>query len=133
MIYDKEDISIEFIPYQLSHKTSYKLITIDFDYEHKFLDRTAIDALMQGIQKECELIFVKDGLITDSSIANVACFINNQWLTPKKPLLLGTTRSRLLNEKKLILADIEVEDFNKAEKIAFFNALTGFYELPLST
>jgi len=87
---------------------------------------------MQTAEEGCELIFVKDGLISDSSIANVACLIHNQWLTPKKPLLLGTTRARLLDEKKLTTADISVEDFKSSDKIAFFNALTGFYELPLS-
>ena len=88
---------------------------------------------MDGLEKGCEAIFVKDDLITDSSIANIACLIDNQWLTPKTPLLQGTCRQRLLDEKKLILADISVEDFNKAKKLAFFNALTGFYELPIST
>ena len=133
VIYDEVDIEVHYIPYTPTYKTSYQLIPIDFSYADKYLDRTEIDQVMNGLEKGCEAIFVKNNLITDSSIANVACLIDHQWLTPKTPLLQGTTRQRLLDEKKLILADISVEDFNKAQKLAFFNALTGFYELPIST
>jgi len=133
VIYDQENISIEYIPYLTTLKQSYELIEIDFDYTHKYLNRDCINHAMKNLKKDCEAVFVKNDLITDTSIANVACLINNQWLTPKKPLLRGTTRERLLDEKKLILADISVKDFKNSDKIAFFNALTGFYELPIST
>lgn len=133
VVYDQTTIEIEYIPYTPNYKKSYELIPINFSYEDKYLDRSEIDNVMSGLQKEYEAIFVKNNLITDTSIANIACYIDNQWFTPKEPLLLGTTRQRLLNEKKLKVADITVEDFKKAKKVAFFNALTGFYELPIST
>ena len=43
----------------------------------------------------------KNSLLTDSSIANIAIFYNNQWLTPTLPLLKGTTRDRYLNNNIL--------------------------------
>ncbi len=128
-VYDQENYELEFIPYKPLFKTDYKLLEIDFDYPYKYLDRTPIDQAKEGLHTHEEIIFVKRGLITDTSIANIACYINNEWLTPAKPLLEGTARARLLDEKKLTLADITLEDFEKASKIAFFNALTGFYEV----
>lgn len=133
VVYDQADIDISYLPYTPTHKRSYQLLPIDFDYDDKYLDRSDIDQAVADLEEGCEAIFIKNNLITDSSIANVACFIDNQWLTPKRPLLQGTTRQRLLDEEKLIPADICVEDFKKADKLAFFNALTGFYELPIST
>ena len=95
------------------------------------MGRDAIQRCMSELNNGVEAVFIKEGLIADTSIANIACKIDDKWLTPKKPLLEGTTRARLLDEKKLILADISVEDFKRATSIAFLNALTGFYELPI--
>ena len=131
MVYDATNITVEYLPYTPIYQTRFKCIEIAFSYKHKTVARDAIQKCMFQLDEGVEAVFVKDGLITDTSIANIACKIDNQWLTPKKPLLQGTTRARLLDEKKLILADISVEDFKRATNIAFFNALTGFYELPI--
>jgi 4-amino-4-deoxychorismate lyase len=131
-IYCETDYAIQFIPYKPYYYSKYAFVPIDFNYDFKFEDRSKINDAKKELAEDCEAIFVKNGLITDTAISNIACLINSQWLTPKSPLLFGTTRARLLDEKKLQLADISVDACQNAEKIAFFNALTGFYELPVS-
>jgi 4-amino-4-deoxychorismate lyase len=69
---------------------------------------------------------VQGGLVSDTTIANVAFFDGSVWLSPKKPLLEGTTRARLLDEKKIHLADIEANDLKRFKKIALLNAMIGF-------
>jgi 4-amino-4-deoxychorismate lyase len=131
-IYDQKDHHVAYTPYTPNYKIAYTFVEIDFDYPHKFLDRSDIDQARESLPHDVESIFIKDGLITDTSIANVACLIDDIWLTPTSPLLYGTTRARLLDEKKLTIADITLENFKKASKLAFFNALTGFYELKIT-
>ena len=131
-IYDDNDFTIEYLPYTRTLREKYQLVEIDFNYPHKFLDRTEITDARASLPDDVESIFIKEGLLTDTSIANLACLIDGKWLTPKTPLLFGTTRARLIDEKKLSIADITLEDFKKATKLAFFNALTGFYEIQIT-
>ena len=65
-------------------------------------------------------------LVTDTSIANIALYNDGLWFTPKKPLLEGTTRARLLNAGKIIEKDIAVEDLNNYSRVALMNAMIDF-------
>ena len=132
MIYDQNSLKCYYLPYQKTYQSDFVLLDSDIDYAFKYEDRSCFDTL-KTVYPDQEIIFIKDGLITDTTIANIACFINGRWYTPTIPLLHGTTRARLLDEKKLQLADITLEEFKKAEKFALMNALTGFYEVNNAT
>lgn len=127
VLYDQYGIlDVEYTPYKKRNITTFKLIyDDDIEYKHKSVERTCIDRLFEQRNSADEIIIVKDGLLTDTSIANIALFDGSNWLTPKKPLLLGTTRERLLHDKEIIEADLNVEDLKKAEKIALLNAMIG--------
>ncbi|WP_281950334.1 aminotransferase class IV family protein [Nitrosophilus kaiyonis] len=127
VIYDKDILDIRYFPYQQREIKSFKLIESNIDYDYKYLDRKKIDELFEKRDKADEIIIVKNGLITDTSIANIALFDGKKWLTPKKPLLYGTTRERLLKEKKIFEKDIKIEEIKKYKKIALMNAMIGFY------
>ncbi len=129
VIYDTKIQNIEFFPYRPRVIKSLQPIRSDIDYPYKFLDRSALDRLFAQRKEADDILIIKDGLITDTSIANVALSYKGRWLTPAKPLLAGTTRARLLDQKKLILADIEIKDIKKFDKIALLNAMIGFYQL----
>lgn len=73
-----------------------------------------------------DVIFLKDGLLTDTSIANIALYIDGVWLTPQKPLLQGTTRARLLEKKFLKEEKLTINSLKIAQKFAIMNALMGF-------
>jgi len=132
VVYDKDQLDVTYHFYQVIHQNNFVLAQADFDYPFKYEDRSCFDQLKQKYPNE-EIIFIKNGLITDTTIANIACFIDGIWLTPTTPLLEGTTRARLLDEKKIELADITLERFKKAEKFALMNALTDFYEVKNAT
>lgn len=123
VIYSNKIESIEFAEYIKQPVSNLKFVHIDFEYSHKWLDRKNIDALDDGS------IMLKDGLITDTKIANIAFFDGMEWLTPKKPLLYGTARARLLDSGFLKTKDIAVSDIKPYYEVAIMNALRGFEKI----
>ena len=74
-----------------------------------------------------DILIIKDLLVTDTSIANIAFETSGgEWITPKNPLLKGTTRARLLDEGKLKEADIRVHELRSFTKVALLNAMIDF-------
>jgi len=127
VIYDNESISIEYHPYKKRHIESLKIVESNsILYDKKYLDREAIEALFAKRGESDDILIVKNSLITDTSIANVAFFDSKRWLTPKTPLLAGTTRQRLLDEGKIFEADIYLDDLKRYTKMALMNAMIDF-------
>ena len=129
VIYNNEAIEdIQYFPYKRKDFYSFKLIYDDLlEYDKKYLNRSMIDKhLCDDID---EVIFVKNNLISDTSIANIAILLDNIWYTPKSPLLHGTTRERYLDNKVLIEKDISVDLLQKASKIALLNCMLDFHEI----
>ncbi|WP_457745527.1 aminotransferase class IV family protein [Sulfurimonas sp.] len=127
IVYDALTISVEYHPYIKRDISSLKLIeSNDIEYNHKYLNRREIDNLFLQ-KKHCDdILIVKDSLITDTSIANIAFYNGEYWITPKKPLLRGTTRERLLQKRKIFEADISIYELKRYEKIALMNAMIDF-------
>ncbi|BAF70577.1 aminotransferase class IV [Nitratiruptor sp. SB155-2] len=128
IIYSDTVHSVEYFPYKAKSFHAFTLVPIDFEYSFKYLDRKNIETVSTSVSTD-DAIFVKDGLLTDTSIANIAFLYKKSWITPKKPLLPGTTRMRLMEARKLQVADIEVDDLEKFEQMAIMNAMIDF--LPL--
>jgi 4-amino-4-deoxychorismate lyase len=128
ILYSQQKIEqVEFIAYQPKIYKSFKLVTADtIEYQLKYADRSELIALQTQQQDADDIIIIKNGLVTDSSIANLAFWNGKNWLTPRWPLLTGTTRERLLWQNKLQLADIAAHEINKFEQMAVLNALLGF-------
>lgn len=128
VVYSDEGIeSVEYFKYKKKKINSFKLIFDDkIDYSKKYLDRNSLDKLYKQKDNADEIIIIKNGIVTDTSIANITIYDGNNWITSINPLLYGTTRARLLNEKKIFEKDITVEMLEKAEKIALMNAMIGF-------
>ncbi len=127
VIFNEEGIKeVSFKEYKKRDIKSFKLIYDDnINYSKKSLNRVNLDNLFKQKEDADEIIIVKDNYITDTSIANIAIFDGISWLTPKKPLLLGTTRARLLEEKEIYEANITVNMLLKSKKIALLNAMVG--------
>lgn len=129
-LYDAKGYAIEYHPYTPKKIASLKLLTCDtLEYPLKYADRERLTALLEqrGI---CEdVLIVKNNLLRDTTIANIALYIDGKWLTPESPLLEGTTRERLLDEKFLTPAPLAPEDIARASKIALMNAMIGFIEV----
>ena len=128
ILYADKIHSITYEPYTPKDISSFTLIEGDLDYSYKYADRTALDALKRDAATD-EIIIHKKGLITDTSYSNLAFFDGTRWLTPRFALLKGTMRSRLLEERKIMEADISIHDLGHFSAMAMMNAMLGFKRL----
>lgn len=129
LIYNCSDTQIEilYFPYTPAMVTTLKLVYDDrIEYRYKSTDRSALENLFDQREVCDDILIVKNGLITDTSKANIALFKDGKWWTPKAPLLAGTTRQRLLDEQKIFEAEIDVDAIQNFEKLSFMNAMIGF-------
>ncbi|MEA3314594.1 MAG: aminotransferase class IV [Campylobacterota bacterium] len=128
VIYNIDDIvDIKYYPYKQKDIKSFKIVYDEnIKYKYKAINRDIIDNLYSLKDKADDIIIFKNGYMTDTSIANIAIFLDSIWLTPKIPLLNGTTRDRLLEEGFIKESNITLEQLLKAEKIALMNAMIDF-------
>jgi len=127
VVYDGTDYRVSYHRYQKKSIQSLKLVFDDaIEYSKKYFDRSRLEKL--GSKKDScdDILIVKKGLLTDTSIANIALRYKNEWITPKRPLLEGTTRARLLEKGKIFEDDIAVDDLNKFQQFALMNAMIDF-------
>ena len=95
------------------------------EYRHKYADRSCIEHLMTGIPAD-DILIVREGLVTDTSYANIAFFDGAHWLTPSSPLLPGTARARLLDEGRIHPEEIRIADLGRFSMVVLMNAMLGF-------
>lgn len=129
-LYNADSYAIEFYPYTPKKVASLKLVTADsLDYALKYSDRENLNRLFDQRGTCDDVLIVKNGLLSDTTIANIALEIEGKWLTPDTPLLMGTTRARLIEEGFLAPASLHIDDIAKASRIAIMNAMVGFVEV----
>lgn len=128
LVYDsKGSISVTYHEYKKRDISSLKLIfSNDINYMFKSVNRDEIDTLYNKKNEADDILIIKNLFVTDTSIANIALFRDGIWATPKTPLLKGTTRQRLLDEGKIIEADINVSELRTFTKVALLNAMIEF-------
>ncbi|WP_297484923.1 aminotransferase class IV family protein [Sulfurimonas sp.] len=127
LVYDEESYAIDYYPYTKRSVETLKLVYDDtIVYDKKYLDRSTLEKLFAQKAIADDVLIVKNGFITDTTIANCAFLYKGEWLTPKEPLLMGTTRARLLDEGKIKEAQISVDDIIKFEGMALMNAMIDF-------
>ncbi len=128
LVYDADNIEVSFHEYKKRDITTLKLVfENDIDYKNKSIDREDIERLFSQRGEGDDILIIKDLLVTDTSIANIAFYTKEEkWITPKNPLLKGTTRARLLDEGKLTEVDIKVHELRSFSKVALLNAMIDF-------
>ncbi len=129
IIYDKEIKTIQFFPLTPRKFQSFKVLETNITYNFKNVDREDIELLMSQKGSCDDIIMIKEGLVTDTSIANIAIYDGLKWITPKQPLLQGTYRESLLKKQLLLEKDVKMKDIKNAVRFAIMNALVGFYEV----
>lgn len=123
-----DEVSIT--PYVRKNVTTLRLVEWGaLDYAHKYSDRSAIDRLLSGAGTD-DILIVRNGLVTDASIANVAFFDGERWLTPASPLLGGTARARLLDEGRIHTAEIRADRIGRYASVVLMNAMLEFDRAP---
>ena len=127
VVYNPHAITVSYHKYKKREISSLKLIfNNDINYRVKTTNRDDIDSLYTKREDCDDILIIKNLLVTDTSIANIAFYKNGMWITPKSPLLKGTTRARLLDEGKLIESDIGVNELRSFSKVALLNAMIDF-------
>lgn len=137
MLYDEKHFNISFSQYKKRDISQLILIKNQgIVYNKKYSDRSALDHVSANLDQKSDFLLVKRGLITDTSYCNVALQMGNTWFTPSYPLLHGTQREQLLNNKTIFHKRIRIEDLQFYSFIKLFNAMMTWdeaIELPISS
>jgi len=118
-------VSIE----EYSPKTIDTLKIVDggnVDYSLKYEDRSVLNELHNQRDLCDDVLIIKDGKITDTSFCNTVFSDGFKWVTPKRPLLEGTCRARLICEGKISEEDITVDDLDRYKYYMLINAMLDF-------
>jgi 4-amino-4-deoxychorismate lyase len=130
IVYAPEILSVEFVPDTARSWSKFSMIDGgEISYKHKYLDRSAINKLVELKGAADEIIIVKDGYITDCSIANLAFCAGGIWYTPAHCLLKGTMRESLLRKGIVCEAEIKARDICRYDSFTMINAIIGFNPL----
>lgn len=129
ILYREEIEDIQFFKYEKKEINRIKVVETKMDYEYKWEDRTAINDLVASQPHYDDILMVKDGFITDTSYANIVLKKDNEFYTPKIPLLNGTKRQHLIDEDILIPRNIKPSDL---KKFSHFTLINAFNDLDLT-
>jgi 4-amino-4-deoxychorismate lyase len=98
----------------------------ELEYSYKYEDRKAINKLFKEKGPADDILIVKKGLITDTSFCNILFYNGKNWITPSFPLLKGTQRRYLLEQERIIPAEISTSDLQNFSKARLINAMIRF-------
>jgi 4-amino-4-deoxychorismate lyase len=126
ILYHKTIHTIDYIPYLPKEIHRLKIVSSNISYGYKYADRTSLNDLLEKEENCDEVIIEKEGLLTDTTIANIAFYDGEQWVTPAKPLLEGTMRAKLLDEGYLCKKEIKRDDLKAFRRVALMNSMIGF-------
>ena len=132
LTYARDVIRVEYFPYYVRPVHSLQLVVQDdIDYRYKQADRHVLDEAFALRDTADDVLIVRHGLLTDTSIANIALWDGCEWHTPAQPLLAGTQRRYLLDTGQIKETDIPVASLGNYRHIRLFNALIPFGEVEL--
>jgi 4-amino-4-deoxychorismate lyase len=122
--YNETSFKFSFEKYKYRKINSLLLKNDDqIEYDLKYTDRSCFERLKTGCQPDQDILIVKNGLITDTSFSNVCLWDEANWITPKRPLLKGIMRQKLINEDKIVVADIPKNEIRLYKKVVLINAM----------
>ncbi len=132
VVYGREIEEITYVPYQMRDVSSLRLVVADtVDYTYKSTNREKLNALYAQRKMADDILIVKEGCLTDTSIANIALYDGHTWFTPARPLLRGTKRAELLDRKLIVEKDIPQISLKDYSHIMLFNAMIDWERVTL--
>ena len=132
VLYGSSVDKIKIEPYVFRKIKSLKIVHHEsIDYHLKYSDRQIIQELFARRGDCDDIIIVKNGFVTDSSVANLLFYNGNQWITPNTPLLKGTKRQFLLDQGIISELEIREKDIRNFQKVGLVNAMIDFEEMPV--
>ncbi|WP_158561337.1 aminotransferase class IV [Emticicia sp. C21] len=122
--YKEEIEKIEFFEYHFKHPKTIQFVEdTSITYPYKYEDRSQFQQVLAQNPKTDDVFILHNSYLTDATFANIAFFDGQDWLTPDTPLLKGTKRQYLLDNKILKEATIKVEDLEHFKKLSLINAM----------
>lgn len=132
LVYGECVEEITFKPYEAQVSNTIKLVTHnDIDYQYKYSNRNLINDLYAAKGDCDDIIIVKNNMLTDSSYSNIALLQDGAWYTPATCLLAGTRRQQLIEQGRLQVVDISVDDLKNYEKVSLINAMMGLNQVTI--
>jgi 4-amino-4-deoxychorismate lyase len=131
VLYQAEIEVVQFLDYVKQTAQNLKLVETNIDYSYKWEDRAEINNLVADNSIYDDILMVKNGLITDTSYANIVFEKNGNFYTPKTPMLPGTKRQKLLDEKSIIELDISPSEITNFSGFALINAFNDLEKTTL--
>lgn len=127
LLYTKDTIDVTYHEYQKRDIYSLKLIfNNNIEYSKKSANRDELESMFESRGEADDILIIKNLFVTDTSIANIAFYKDGLWVTPRNPLLKGTTRQRFIDEGQIIEEDIKVQELRSFSRVALLNAMIGF-------
>lgn len=128
-LYGRTGWTTEFLEYVPKRMRTLRLVTGDhLEYSMKYTERYALEELLKQRGTCDDILIVRNGRITDTSYTNIVLFNGERWVTPVYPLLAGTNRARLISERRIVEADITMEDLRYYRSFRLINAMLEFEE-----
>lgn len=101
------------------------------DYSYKYDQRPQLNALFAQRGDADEILVIKEGMVTDTYVCNVAFFDGSNWFTPDTYLLPGTQRAMLLEQGIIQETSIRENDMTKYSHVKLFNAMMNWGSAPI--
>jgi len=136
VLYDHTLREITFTPYR--KRLIERLIAVDagaMDYAFKYADRSPLARPQIPLAETDELLFVRNGCVTDTSYTNLILRRGDALVTPDTFLLDGTCRRRLLRMGRVRTARVRLSDLPAYDELLLVNAMMPLDEairLPIS-
>lgn len=128
LLYRAEIEALQFVEYIPKTINRLQLVESNLDYSYKWADRSELNDLLLQKGPADDVLIVKNGLITDSSYANIV-FKNEQGIfTPHLPLLEGTKRHKLLAEGDIKSTAITPKNLSEYHQFSLINAFMDLDE-----
>ena len=129
VMYDHTLREVTFTPYRRRHIE--RLFAVDAGttaYAFKYADRAPLARPDVPLEASDELLFVREGLLTDTSYTNLVLRRGRELVTPDTFLLDGTCRRRLLRTGQIRTARIRLQDLPTYDELLLINAMMPLRE-----
>lgn len=125
--YDTDVRKVEFLLYSVRPLRRLKLVECnDLDYSLKYADRSRLEELASGRGDCDDILIIRNGMVTDTSYANIIFKdLKGNWVTPLTFLLQGTRRESLLQKGIIKETAISYSDLKKYKAAKLINAMIG--------
>lgn len=128
--YNESSKIVDFEKYTRKNIKTLKIVMDNtIEYGLKYTDRLYLDLLKRKKEGCDDILIVKNGMVTDSSICNIVFFDGHEWMTPESPLLKGTSRERLIRSGRIKQHHIKVSEISNYQSFKLINAMKDFDDI----